>query len=202
MRKSDTIKLLLTAGLILPNVALAYGTAPRGTTYNSSGVMFGQPYMGMSFSFANLDVAVDGNDRHQSFSVSNNSLAGALVGVRVTPNVAFEIRAYGNASQGHYQDQRVSVDYYYGAFTKFILPLTPFFETYALMGFGNQKLTVLDYSGSDTDMAYGLGTSFSLAAPAEIQLEWVQTYNHTFDDGDHQVKVDEKNIHLNLVFGF
>lgn len=203
MRKSSIITLIASAGLLLPNVASAYGMGPRGGPMGTPLMLYGRPYVGMSFNFANVDIEVENSSgNRQSFNVDNNSLAGAIFGLRVTPNVAFELRTYGNASEGDYQGQRVSIDYYYGAFTKFIVPFNPMFEAYALMGFGNQKLTVLDYSDSDTDMAYGLGASLSLGAPIEVQLEWMKTMNDNFQQGDYRVDVDETNIHLNLVFSF
>ncbi|EKO3930776.1 outer membrane beta-barrel protein [Vibrio fluvialis] len=203
MRKSDIVKFAAGTALLLPNIALAYGMAPRGAPMGSPNMMYGRPYVGMSFNFANVDATVENSSGSRlSFNVDNNSLAGVMLGLRVTPNVAFELRGYGNASEGDYQGQRVSVDYYYGAFTKFILPLTPFFETYALMGFGNQKVTVLDYSASSTDMAYGLGASFMLVPQAKIQLEWLKTYNDKFEDSGYKVDVDESNINLNMVFNF
>lgn len=202
MNKSDIAKLALAALSLAPSAASAITMAP-GATMKSSSVALSRPYVGMSFNFARLNVDfTSSNGGQRSFDVDNNSLAGGILGMRVTPNVAFEIRGYSNASQGEYLGYRVSVDHYYGAFTRFIVPFTPFFEAYGLMGFGTHKFSVLDRSASDSDIAYGMGISMRLAMPAEIQLEWLNTYNDQFEDDGYTVDIDQSNINLNLVFSF
>lgn len=86
MRKSDIVKFAAGTALLLPNLALAYGMAPRGAPMGSPNMMYGHPYVGMSFNFTNVDATVENSSGSRlSFNVDNNSLAGVMLGLRVTP---------------------------------------------------------------------------------------------------------------------
>lgn len=83
MRKSDIVKFAAGTALLLPNLALAYGMAPRGAPMGSPNMMYGHPYVGMSFNFANIDATVENSSGSRlSFNVDNNSLAGVMLGLR------------------------------------------------------------------------------------------------------------------------
>ncbi len=107
-------------------------------------------------------------------------------GLHFSPNMSVELRIGFAKEENEVNDLgndfQIELDYYTSVYIKDALPLTNWFELYALLGYTRAKLlgTVTSADGTfsdktrdtDSDLSYGLGATFRFSDSIISNLEW------------------------------
>lgn len=166
--------------------------ASAGANYDENEQFEEYPYIGVGYSAlsGDYDLNAIGLDTY-SF---NNGLVGIIGGYRFHPNLAGEVRGYGNASEDEILGVVVEVENSFSVLGKALVPIGRYIDIYGILGFGTSKAEAsyngLSVSKSDEDIQYGVGFAVNKGEALELHVEWMRLY----DSGG--LEVDGFNINL------
>lgn len=177
-----TSKLILAVTLFIPSLSYANNNEPH-------------VYMGLLYSYLNVDVDIDDRVNNQSYSDDfDNSLVGVSVGYQFHKFFALEGRGYGGVSDDEVGGVTAKIENHFNIIGKGIIPIDEqYFKIYGMIGYGYSKLKVATESDSDSDILYGVGFSVSNNKPISLDIEWIRAY-----DGDSSVTVNGDRYDVNL----
>lgn len=155
-------------------LGLAGATAAIAGGYYDSGYArrgaYDYPSAYVGLSLGSLRYSEDGLD------TLTPTAALLRLGVPVSRNLAFEVRAGGGLADSSHGGYTASLDTIYGAYVKGSLPLGPAFSLYGVGGVAGVNMhRDFGYSSSrDTGLSFGLGADINLGGGAGINLEWTR----------------------------
>jgi hypothetical protein len=112
------------------------------------------------------------------------------IGQQFSPYLAVEGRVGTSVSGGYAYGYHVNAQAIYAGYVKGMLPVSPWFSPYALLGLGGAQWhrNYPDYNTNDVGVSFGVGGELYLGGGASLDFEWARLtngsntgYNYTAD---------------------
>lgn len=117
----------------------------------------------------------------------NPTIAAVRLGRQTSQNLAFEARLGVGVDKDTVNvagiPVEVEIDNFFGVYARGILPVSPMFSLYGLLGYTQGKVSAsafgLSASQTDGDISYGVGADISASKNTAITLEWARLFEGT-----------------------
>ena len=153
-------------------VALACATAQADERYGGSGYSRAAYGNGLYFgaSVGQLIYAEDGLDTMRP------TIIEARLGQEINRYLAIEGRIGGGLSGADAGGATTNAQFMYAGYAKGILPLTPIFSGYGILGIAGVQLhhNYPEFNTADTGFSYGIGAELKLSPETSLTLEWAR----------------------------
>jgi hypothetical protein len=159
--------------------ALALGVSALVSTAATAGNGYGYGYGGGSDYGSGFYIGANAGEifyKEQGLGTMVPSVAFVQIGQQFNPYLAIEGRLGGGVNGDQYQYFHVDVPLVYGGYVKGMLPLSPWFSVYGLVGAGGVQLhrNYPDYSSNDISLSGGVGGEFTFYNGISLHAEWVR----------------------------
>jgi len=177
IKKALTIA--LSCGALISSAALAAG--PYGYDYG-----YGSAYRGTYVGVSAGEVLYNESGLDQMAP----TVLLVHLGQQFSPYLAVEGRVGTSVNGGYADGYHINAQVLYAGYVKGMLPVSPWFSPYALLGIGGAQWhrNYPDFNSNDAGVSFGVGGELYLGGGAALDFEWTRLtngsntgYNYTAD---------------------